>query len=303
MWDCIIVGGGPAGLTAATYLGRFQRDVLLVDAGASRLKRIPLTRNTPGFPDGIAGEDLLARLQDQASRYGALFRAGEIEQIESRSHGLRLRIGADELAARTVLLATGAKLTEPPIERLEEGLRRGLVRYCPICDAYEARGLRIAVLGGRPGAIAEAHFLRTYSDDVTYIHLEGGGLEDHERRRAQAGGIAVEPRLVNEITLADKVHVRLEGGGETEFDVIYPCLGCAPQSALAHRSGVRCSDDGGVIVDAHQRTNLPGLYAAGDVLQGLDQIASACGQGAIAAVAIHNALRDEGAQRTSTRRK
>lgn len=87
MWDCIIVGGGAAGLTAATYLGRFQRDVLLVDAGGSRLKRVPLTLNTPGFPDGIAGEELLARLQDQASRYGALFRAGAIEQIERASRG------------------------------------------------------------------------------------------------------------------------------------------------------------------------------------------------------------------------
>jgi thioredoxin reductase (NADPH) len=291
MWDCIIVGGGPAGLTAATYLGRFQRDVLLVDAGESRLKRIPLTRNTPGFPEGIAGLELLSRLQDQASRYGALFRAGEIEEIESGSDGFRVRIGTEWLAARTVLVATGAKLTEPPIARLDEGLRRGLVRYCPICDAYEARGQRIAVLGGRPGAIAEARFLRTYSEDVAFLHLEGSEPARRELEEAKDAGIHVDSRTVADVNLSEKVQVRFSDDSIEEFDTLYPCLGCAPRSDLARHAGAGCSDQGGLLVDAHQQTSVPGLYAAGDVLQGLDQIASACGQAAIAAVAIHNALR------------
>lgn len=291
MWDCIIVGAGPAGLTAATYLGRFQRDVLLIDAGQSRLKRIPLTRNTPGFPDGITGAELLSRLQDQASRYGALFRAGEVEAIEPCHNGLKLKLGRDQLDARTVLLACGAKLTEPEIETLDEGLRRGLIRYCPICDGYEARDQRIAVLGGRRGAIAEAHFLRSYSSDVTYLHRNGGALSADEHAEAAAAGIQVLEQQVVEIVLAAAVDVRLEDGSRRAFDVLYPCLGCTPVSNLAERAGAACSDEGGVLVDAHQRTNVPGLFAAGDVLQGLDQIASACGQAAIAAVSIHNDLR------------
>lgn len=292
VWDCIIVGGGAAGLTAATYLGRFQREVLLIDSGKSRLQRIPITRNTPGFPDGIAGSELLARLQDQASRYGALFRAGEVDSIEHFAGRLCVRIGLETIAARTVLLATGSKLHEPPIERLEDGLRRGLIRYCPICDAYEARNQHIAVLGGRGGAIAEAHFLRSYSKAVTYLHTAEGTPTASERAAADDAGIVIEPRPVERITLEDKVIASFEDGGRLAFDVLYPCLGCAPRSALARDAGAACSDEGGVIVDAHQRTNVPGLYAAGDVLQGLDQIASACGQAAIAAVAIHNSLRE-----------
>ena len=291
MWDCIIIGGGAAGLTAATYLGRFEREVLLVDAGESRLKRIPLTRNTPGFPDGIKGAELLTRLQDQASRYGVLFRGGAIETLQRIDGGFQLRLGLEHLQSRTVLLATGVKLTEPAIEGLDEGLRRGLIRYCPICDAYEVRGQRVAVLGGRKGAIAEAHFLRTYSEDVTYLHLEGNAPARRELDEATDAGIHVDRRTVADVSLSQKVQVRFGDDSIEEFDTLYPCLGCAPQSDLARQAGADCSDQGGVLVDAHQQTKVAGLYAAGDVLQGLDQIASACGQAAIAAVAIHNALR------------
>jgi thioredoxin reductase (NADPH) len=293
MWDCVIVGGGPAGLTAATYLGRFEREVLLVDAGESRVKRIPLSRNTPGFPDGVTGSDLLARMQSQASRYGALFRGGVIEEIKREGEGFCLQLNGQGLRAKTVLLATGVRLSEPSIANLDEGLRRGLVRYCPICDGYEARDLRIAVLGGRPGAIAEALFLRTYSDRVTYLYVPGGELTSAELLKAGEAGITVARAAIETITLDEYVRVIDREGGRDEFDVLYPCIGCEPQSALAAKAGALCSSEAGVLVDAHQCTTIPGLYAAGDVLQGLDQIASACGQGAIAAVAIHNRLRQQ----------
>lgn len=293
MWDCVIVGGGPAGLTAATYLGRFEREVLLVDAGESRLKRIPISRNTPGFPDGVTGPDLLARMQDQASRYGALFRGGLIVEIDRVGDAFCLWLNGQSLHAKTVLLATGVKLSEPPIANLEGGLRRGLIRYCPICDGYEARDQRIAVLGGRAGAIGEAHFLRTYSDHVTYLHLPGGEPTSVERSRAREAGIRVAHAAIETITLDQQVSVLDREGGCDEFDVLYPCIGCEPQSQLAAKAGAACSPEAGVLVDAHQCTNIPGLYAAGDVLQGLDQIASACGQGAIAAVSIHNLLREQ----------
>ena len=293
MWDCAIIGGGPAGLTAATYLGRFKRDVVLIDAGASRLKRVPHTRNTPGFPDGIAGADLLARLQDQASRYGALFRAGTIETIERTERGFDLRLGSEHLKAKTVLLATGAHLTEPDLPNLDEALWRGLIRYCPICDGYEAHDKNIAVLGARSGGIAEAHFLRTYSDHVTYLWQGEGEPTGAERNAAEARGIRVAQAPVKTLRVAEQVEAVCGDSPPEAFDVLYPCLGCDPQSELARQAGARVSPEGGVIVDALHHTTIKRLYAAGDVLQGLDQIASACGQAAIAAVAIHNALREQ----------
>jgi thioredoxin reductase (NADPH) len=290
MWDCVIVGGGPAGLTAATYLGRFRRRVLLVDAGESRLKRIPLTRNAPGFPDGIAGRDLHARLQSQASRYGAVFCAGRVNAARKASDGFSLSVGDDLISARTVLLATGARLTEPSVEDLDRGVEQGLIRYCPICDGYEVRDRSIAVLGGRPDAIAEAHFLRTYSERVAYYWIAELAPTLEERDCARANGITVAPKPTLRIRLLENVVELIGDAGAATADVLYPCLGCEPASELARELRAGLSAQGGVQTNAHQQTSVAGCYAAGDVLQGVDQIASACGQAAIAAVAIHNAL-------------
>lgn len=291
IWDCIIIGGGPAGLTAATYLGRFQRTVLLIDSGQSRLKRVPLSRNTPGFPDGVTGTALYALMHDQAMRYGASRRDAEATSAQVAAHGFRIGADQETFDARTLLLATGVKLVEPEIAGLDDALRRGLIRYCPICDGYEARDARIAVLGGRAGAIGEAHFLRTYSQHVTYLWQLEGAPSAAERAEAARDGITLGAAPVSNIEIDSVVRVRDERGSVFEFDTLYPCMGCHPRSALAVSLGADVSQEGGLITDAHQQTSIPGLYAAGDVLQGLDQIASACGQAAIAAVAIHNALR------------
>jgi thioredoxin reductase (NADPH) len=290
MWDCAIIGGGPAGLTAATYLGRFKRDIVLIDAGESRLKRIPKSRNVPGFPDGITGGELLARMQDQASRYGALFLAGEVQAIKRGAEGFGLRLEHDTIDARTVLIATGAKLVEPELAELDAALARGLIRYCPICDGYEAQDKNIAVLGGRPGAIAEAHFLRTYSDRVSYFWQDDAMPTAAELKAAREHGIRVAQGPVGALKIGDQVEITSGRARET-FDVLYPCLGCDPQSALTRDLGADHASEGGVRVGAHMETSIAGLFAAGDVLQGLDQIASACGQAAIAAVAIHNRLK------------
>jgi thioredoxin reductase (NADPH) len=296
MWDCAIIGGGPAGLTAATYLGRFKRNVVMVDAGESRLKRVPLSRNVPGFADGVSGLELHQRMHDQAARYGAVFRAGRIERIERSDGGFLLQCGEAEIEASTVLLASGAKLVEPELPDTEAALARGFIRYCPICDGYEVQGKRIAVLGGRPGAIAEAHFLRTYSPRIGYFWREAGKPTEDERTAAGALGIAVAAGPLTALRIDRGVELTSDGVTQA-FDVLYPSLGGGPQSSLACAVGARTSPDGGVKVDARQETRAAGFFAAGDVLQGLDQIASACGQAAIAAVAIHNRLR--GGQDTS----
>lgn len=282
------MGGGPAGLTAATYLGRFMRKVILSDAGESRLKRVPRSRNVPGFPGGVGGEELLGRMQEQALQYGLVRRRGRVESLERVDQHFALRIGDDVLEAETVLIATGVHLTEPAIDNLEEALASGRLRYCPICDGYEAAEQRLAVLGGRAGAFAEALFLKTYSADVTYVWQSEGRPTEQERDAAERAGITIIeaiglPRIGADVEFS-------VDGAVVCFDVLYPSLGSSPRSELANSCGATVTSDGGILVDAHQETDVRGLFAAGDVLQGLDQIASACGQGAIAAVAIHNRL-------------
>jgi len=289
--DCVIVGGGPAGLTAATYLGRFLRSVLIVDDGGSRMKTIPLSRNTPGFPDGIAGEDLHARMTAQALKYGAEFSGGLATHIERRDGLFEVTTPGGVRTARTVLLATGVKLDAPEIDRLEDGLARGAIRYCPICDGFEAAARKVAVLGGRRNSLNEAVFLRTYTADVSFVPARGGPLiSSDEAAEARRCGVRITSRADSLRLTPEGVSVTYDSGDEETFEIVYPCLGSAPQTQLIEELGVELGESGGVVTDRHQRSSVAGLYVAGDVLDGLDQIASACGQAAIAATAIHNDL-------------
>src|SRR3954470_24816205 len=171
--DCLIVGGGPAGLTAAIYLARFHLDILVVDGGKSRASQIPCTRNHAGFPDGISGVDLLQRMRDQACKYCAKVESEFVTKLEREEETelFRATWGSGSRLARTVLLATGVTNRRPPIdERLhDDAVARGLIRYCPICDGYEVTDKRVGVIGSDSHGFAEALFIRSYTADVTLI--------------------------------------------------------------------------------------------------------------------------------------
>lgn len=268
-FDVAIVGAGPAGLTAAIYLARFHRRVALLSAGPSRAEWIPESHNTPGFPHGVSGPELLRRLTEQAAQYGVSCRELRVESLMRNGDLFEVSAADASLCASAVLLATGVLDVLPEIAGLEAAVHRSLVRMCPICDAYEASGKRIAVLGDGDLAQREASFLRTYSDDVTVL-------------RAQDGQIV--------FTQAQACWTGADGSART-FDHLYLALGCDPQSALAVACGAERDGAGDLLVDAHQMTSVPGLYAAGDVVRGLNQIAVAAGEAAIAATSIHNRLR------------
>jgi thioredoxin reductase (NADPH) len=188
-WDCLIVGGGPAGLTAAIYLARFRRRVLLIDAGHSRAAEIPKSHNHPGFA-GIAGTELLARLRAQAQRYGAEMRGGSLAALERKDEMFVGKIDSETLAAARVLLATGVSDMSPSLPALDAAVARTRVRSCPICDGYEAMDRRIAVVGKLAHAIAEAAFLRTYSASVTVLAVDA---DRKEQTAACREGIAIVP--------------------------------------------------------------------------------------------------------------
>jgi thioredoxin reductase (NADPH) len=268
-YDAIVVGAGPAGLTAATYLARFRRRVLVLDGGASRATWIPESHNTPGFPHGVSGVELLRRLTEQALEFGVELRPARAEDLARVAEGFEVGAGDGALAASCVLLATGVIDRKPELERLDEAIHRGLVRMCPICDAYEAIDKKIAVLGDGDLAVREAAFLRTYSNDVTVV------ASDAPLRFTET-----------EVRLAEP------GGRGRTFDHLYLALGCEMQSGLAIAAGAGHDDVGNLVVDTHQMTSVAGLYAAGDVVRGLNQIAVATGEAAIAATAIHNRLRE-----------
>ncbi len=291
--DCLIIGGGPAGLTAAIYLARFHLSVLVLHDGASRAALIPRTHNHAGFPEGIAGPELLRRMGEQAQRYGARIAEVRVSSIKPVADGFLIETQSGSFAARKLLLATGVVDRRLPMleDVHDEALQRGLLRYCPICDGYEVTDRKIAVIGMGAHALREAEFLRSYSADVTLVAPDGPHALD-AAKRAQAGewriGLRDGPCLG--ITIAGtRIGINFASGPEY-FDTIYAALGSDTRSELAAAAGVSTSDDGCIIVGRHQETSVPGLYAAGDVVLGLDQIGNAMGQAGVAATAIRNAL-------------
>ncbi len=305
IFDCLIVGGGPAGLTAATYLARFHLSLKLIDAGRSRAGWIPCSRNIPGFPEGISGEDLLDRMREQARRWGAEIAQGRVTRIDrdmdgqgvdepGAGPGFVVEWGEGSAFARSVLIATGLRNRRPDMDEdlHDEALRRGLIRYCPICDGYEVTDRKVGVIGSGRHGVAEAMFLRSYTPQITLIAPEQAhDLGADDRRKLEEYGIAAVNGPARGVAIQDDCIVIETEDGHHVFDSVYPALGSDVHVELAGRIGVALSGETGCIrVDDHQRTNVPGVYAAGDVVLGLDQVSHAVGEGGVAATTIRNDL-------------
>lgn len=291
--DAVVIGGGPAGLTAAIYLARFRRSVVVIDAEESRAALIPRSRNCPGFPEGIAGAKLLDLLRQQAISFGASIRHSAVREIAAAPDSFTALGEECEIRARTLLLATGVTDLMPALPNAEDLVRQGYVRLCPVCDALEAAGKKIAVLGGSGHAMKEASFLRDYTDSVSLLVNDIDDISGSVRVEAARAGIGLLVGGADIRMEGDRFRVPLAGGRVATFDVVYPALGCKVRSNLAIGLAAECNDDGYVLVDAHQRTSVPGVWAAGDAVSALSQIAVAFGQAATAAMDMHNCLRGQ----------
>jgi len=291
--DCLIVGGGPAGLTAAIYLARFHLKILIIDDGKGRAASIPCTRNLAGFPDGISGREVLARMREQAQLYGAKFGEGYVSRLDRTETGVRATWGGGSIDAMTVLLATGTANRRPPMdeELHDDALAHGLIRYCPICDGYEVTDRKVGVIGSGHHGVAEAMFLRSYTRDVTLIAPDKAiQMSAEDAKKLKMAGIECVDGPAQAVAISKECIVVETAEGTYTFDTVYPALGSDPHVLLAQAVGAALGEKGCITVDRHQRTSIPGVYAAGDVVIGLDQISHAMGEGGVAATTIRNDL-------------
>ena len=257
----------------------------MVDNGASRALLIPESHNYPGFK-GIAGPKLLDLLRKQASQFGIAWKRGEVTALRREPDGsFAAQCDGAQIFARYVILATGLVDQAPSVDSPDAS--PDAIRYCPICDGYEARDKHIGVIGALVPAAKKAMFLRTYSPDVTVFATDGNHIE---RDKLDLRDIQVLEAPVRIRAHDAGVVATMPDGTEHNLDVLYPAMGCTVRSELATSLGAARCDEGTLQVDDHQRTTISGLYAAGDVVTDLHQLTVAIGHAAVAAANIHKML-------------
>jgi thioredoxin reductase (NADPH) len=236
-------------------------------------------------------------MRAQADNYGVPVLHATVDAINQLRGGFRVKAGSSSITARRVLLATGIVDNVPKLPSLAASLYGGALRLCPICDGYEAIGQSVAVYGPPGRAAAEAMFLTTFSDKVTLLPATSDPIDEAVAGRLKERGVVVAAVPTSIEVGPQDVRVQFADEATHRFDVLYPALGAVVQSDLAVSLGARCEEAGCIVVDHHQRTTVDGLYAAGDVVHELNQIAVALGHAAIAATDIHNNLARADGQR------
>lgn len=283
MHDCVIVGGGPAGLTAAIYLSRFLRKVAVVDSKASRAAYIPVSHNYPGFPEGIEGKAFLSRLLNQATEYGASYYEDNITALECERDFFKSLGKNICLKSRTVIIATGVIDRKPDIPHLKDFVYDGVIRFCPVCDGYETLDKRVGIFGPAELAYKKAKFLRTYTKHIEIFCMDKC-LKNFQPR-------AFPVSEIRNLKLEDHAAVLTRADGSRAIvDFLYLAMGAKPRTGILSSLNIKQNEGGFIHTDCHQETSLKNLYAIGDITLDLSQISVAVGQAAIAAAAIHNSL-------------
>jgi thioredoxin reductase (NADPH) len=304
-WEVIIVGGGFAGISAAIYLARAMRRTLVLDAEESLGKYEPDVQNYFGFPEGISGRELLHRGREQARRFGAEILTDEIEtaQIDLDGgffvHGRHVQFHSQRL-----LLATGLYHLPPKVKGANECVGKTLF-FCKDCDGYKVRGKRIVIIGNNNEAVEYALALTIYSPCVM-IATNGAKTTWSDRHQRWIGEyeIPVYCCSIREIEHSDGTLAAVAFADDTtaKTDYVFTTRGDIYFSEIARQLGAKLDSERQVIVDREQRTNVPGLYAAGCVTEANCQMIISAGHGAAAAQAINRSLFEESLRDHSLKR-
>jgi thioredoxin reductase (NADPH) len=214
-----------------------------------------------------------------------------VTHIERTESGFRAVLGEDIIAARKIILATGIVDREPALPILRAIIYRGNIRLCPICDGYEAVDRSVAVFGPIHEAVKKLLFLHTYTSDLTLLPVGDLSMSEEEEHILHSLGIRFPLQPVADLRIeGDEITAVMADGTHIRVDILYPALGVDARSDLLVGLGGAVNETRCILTDAHQQTTVPGVYAAGDVVNELNQITVGTAHAAIAATAIHNAL-------------
>ncbi len=297
-YDIVVIGGGPAGLSAGVYAGRALRSVLIIDKGDGRWAHHQVNENYLGFPDGISAKDLRANGKKQATKFGAEIVEDEITEAKTLKAGFSLKGLKETYHAKAVILACGVKDYFPSFPGSEEYIGRSLF-WCLLCDGYKIRDQRVAIIGFDDEAVGTYIRLKEFTKDLVFltncdptgdkISAENKELLAKHKTPLHYGSIAEvkgEDGMVKSIVL--------DTGEEIKTDYIFSRQGAHPHVDLAQQLGVILEGKGYVKTDVNKRTNVPYVYAAGDVTsETAHQVATAVYEGATAVIAADHDLRED----------
>lgn len=286
MPSILIIGGGPAGLSAAIYAARAGLDVTVLYKDGGALGKTDKIENYFGFPEALSGAELLARGRAQAERLGAKLVQTEVIGFEYAERGFAVKTTDSRYTGDAAILATGAPRAVPPIAGIAEFEGRG-VSYCAVCDAFFYRGKAVAVLGQGEYALEEARTLLPVTGSVTLL------TNGSEPPAALPDGLAVDTRPVTAVEGADKVaRIAFSEGDPLAVDGVFIAYGTAGSSDFARKLGAQL-DGNKIKIDGDMATAVPGLFAAGDCTGGLLQVAKAVSDGAQAAMSAVKFVRKQ----------
>lgn len=297
-YDAVIIGGGPAGLTAALYLLRSGAKTLMLErlAPGGQVLMTEEIENYPGFPKGIKGWELADLFQAQVDNYHLERKSDEVTAIEPGENGRHIVVaGGERIETRTVILASGARYRKLGVPGEKEFLGRG-VSYCALCDGNFFRGKKVAVIGGGNSALEESLYLARITEHVTILHRrdEFRGQKCYQDKCVSASNMTIlRSTVVNSIdgdaggvtglTIED---VKTGERRSLAVDGVFVFVGFDPNLEYLPEAVKR--DKNGILTDTEMRTSVPGIFAAGDARSKLcRQVASAVGDGATAANAAH----------------
>ena len=271
MKQLVIIGQGPAGISAALYAVRGGADVTVIANGAGALARAGLIQNYYGFEDGISGRELIEAGVRQAEKLGVRMVRGELFGIEYGEEGFAVKTSAGTLDAGAAVIACGTQRNTPPIAGIDAFDGRG-VSYCAVCDAFFFRGKKVGVVGSGAYAASEYEVLKGVIQDVTV-------LTDGE---APQFSLPCDTRKIARLEGGDALErVVFEDGSAEAFDGLFIACGTAGAFELSRKLGLETAN-GKIVTDERRATNVPGIFAAGDCTAGMQQIAKAVCDGMIA---------------------
>jgi len=303
--DVVMIGAGPSALAAAIYTTRENISTALYEKGAiGGLAAITdMVDNYPGFPDGIEGMTLAASLEKQAERFGAHIEFGDVSSIRNQGDVKVVTVDGVDVLAKTVLIATGSDYNKIGVPGEAEYYGRG-VHYCATCDGAFYRDKRLVVVGGGNSAVQEAIFLTRFTSHIDLLVRStvkaSEVLQDDLQKFIDEGKITVHLHTTpEEIVATDgkitSVKVSRDGKpGVIETDGVFIFVGLKPNTQFLAESGIELDEQGLIKTDNKLQTNIPGIFASGDVRSGATmQIASAVGEGATAALSIREYIDEQ----------